>query len=183
MTASVDDILDAAREVFTAFGARRANVDDIARAAGVSRSTLYRSFPTKDALLLAVIDRETADFFDDLDRVARDLPPQEAVVECFVRGMSMMRDIPVLGRLAQTEPEAVTGATGRGHAVHLQAPRIAATLRRSGATMPDHELLQVSELLLRLASTFLLDPTSSLDISDQDAVRDYAKRFLSVLVA
>jgi TetR/AcrR family transcriptional regulator len=175
-------ILDAAREVFEQYGARRANVEDVARAAGVSRSTLYRSYPNKETLLLAVIERETGAFFDELDRVAADLPPQEAVVECFVRGMSMMRDIPVLGRLATTEPEMVTGLQGSGSMILVHTERVARTLRRSGARMPDDELHLVAELLLRLASTFLLDPGGSLDVTDPDAVRDYAKRYLSPLV-
>ncbi len=177
-----DAILDAARDVFEAFGVRRANVDDVARKAGVSRSTLYRAYPNKDALLLGVIDRETRAFLDELDRVAGDLPPQEAVIEAFVRGISIMRDIPVLGRLAQTEPDVITGMPGRGPVLLRLSDQIAVTLRRSGARMPDHELAEVAELLLRLASTFLLDPTGHLDLDDPIAVRDYAKRYLSQLV-
>ena len=177
-----DAILDAARDVFEEYGARRANVDDVARAAGISRSTLYRRFPTKESLLAAVIERETNAFLDELDRVAQDLPPQEAIIECFVRGMAMMREIPVLGRLAQTEPEMITGMPGRGPAVLEHSDRIARTLRRSGARMPDDELHVVAELLLRLASTFLLDPGGRLDVNDPDAARDYAKRYLSQLV-
>jgi hypothetical protein len=117
-----------------------------------------------------------------LDRIAADLPPQEAVIECFVRGMSMLHDIPVLSRLAETEPEIVTGMRGRGSLILLHTERVVGTLRRSGARMPDDDLRQVAELLLRLASTFLIDPDGSLDIDDADAVRDYAKRFLSQLV-
>jgi hypothetical protein len=48
--------------------------------------------------------------------------------------------------------------------------------------MPEDELLVVAELLLRLASTFLLDPAGRLDVNDPNAVRDYAKRYLSQLV-
>lgn len=177
-----DALLDAARDVFEAFGARRANVDDIARAAGVSRSTLYRRFPSKEALLVAVVERETSAFLDELDRVAADLPPQEAVIECFARGIAMLRDIPVIGRLAETEPEVITGISGRGLALLAQSDRIALTLRRSGARMPEDELHLVAELLLRLAASLLLDPSGHLDVADPVAVRDYAKRFLAQLV-
>ena len=38
-----DTLLDAARAVFEQYGARRANIDDIARVAGISRSTLYQA--------------------------------------------------------------------------------------------------------------------------------------------
>jgi AcrR family transcriptional regulator len=178
-----DAILDAARSVFEQYGARRANVDDVATAAGVSRSTLYRRYPTKDALLGAVVVRELDAFFDELDRVAADLPPQEAVVECFVRGIAIMQQIPVLGRLAQTEPEVITGLPGRGHLLLAHSDRIARTLRRAGARMPEEDLLMASELLLRLATTYLLDPRGRLDLADEAAARDMAKRFLAGLVA
>lgn len=177
-----DRILDAARTVFVQYGARRANVDDIAAAAGISRSTLYRRFPNKDALLAAVVVRETREFLDELERVATDLPPQEAVIECFVRGLMIMSEIPVIGRLAQTEPEVLSAMPGRGHLLLTHSDRIATILRRSGATMPDDELGMVAELLLRLSTTYLLDPGGHLDLTDEHAVRDFAKRYLSQLV-
>jgi len=177
-----DAILDAARAVFEQYGARRANVDDIAAAAGVSRSTLYRRYATKDDLLAAVVMRETDAFLDELDAVAADLPPQEAVIECFTRGLRIMRDIPVIGRLAQSEPDVIAGITDGNHLVLSQSDRIARTLRRSGATMPDDELALAAETLLRLASTYLMTPEGNLDLTDEHAVRDYAKRYLSPLV-
>ena len=87
------EILEAARHVFERYGTRRANVEDVARRAGVSRSTLYRAYPNKEALLEAVLLRQFDDFLTQLDRVAADLPPQEAVVECFTRGMALTREI------------------------------------------------------------------------------------------
>jgi TetR/AcrR family transcriptional regulator len=62
-------ILDAAQRIFEQYGARRANVEDVARAAGVSRSTLYRAYPNKDALLDAVLVRQFDAFLAELDRV------------------------------------------------------------------------------------------------------------------
>lgn len=175
-------LLDAARGVFAEYGARRANMDDVARAAGVSRSTLYRSYPTKDDLLGAVVLRELDAFFEELDRVAAPLAPQEAVIECFVRGISILDEVPVLGRLAKSEPDALGDLPGHGHLLIAQADRVMSTLRRSGATMPDDDLRQASELLLRVASTYLVDPGGTLDVTDEDAVRDFAKRFLAGLV-
>ena len=178
------EILDAARHVFERYGARRANVEDVARRAGVSRSTLYRAYPNKEALLEAVLLRQFDDFLTELDRVAADLPPQEAVVECFTRGMALTREIPLLARLAETEPEMITAAGAASHSslVLGSAERVAATLRRSGATMPDDELHVVAELMLRLAYTYLLNPRGNLDLSDEAAVRTYAARYLAPLV-
>jgi AcrR family transcriptional regulator len=46
-------ILEAAKEAFTRFGANT-SLDDIAKQAGVGAGTLYRHFPTRDALIEAV---------------------------------------------------------------------------------------------------------------------------------
>jgi AcrR family transcriptional regulator len=177
-------ILDAAQRVFEQYGARRANVEDVARAAGVSRSTLYRAYPNKEALLDAVLMRQLGDFMAELDRVASGLPPQEAVVECFTRGIALTREIPLLARLVETEPEIITGAGANSHSslVIGTADQVAKTLRRSGATMPDDELHVVAELMLRLAYTYLLNPRGNLDLTDEAAVRAYAARYLAPLV-
>lgn len=179
------DLLDAAQQVFEQFGPRRANVEDVARAAGISRSTLYRSYPNKDALLEAVLLRQFDRFLTELDRVAADLPPREAVVECFARGMALTREIPLLARLAETEPELVTAAGRLSHSALVlgSAERVASTLRRSGATMPDEELLAVAELMLRVAWTYLLYPAGRLDVTDEQAVREHARRYLAPLVS
>lgn len=51
-------VLAGAREVFIASGFEGASVDDIARTAGISKATLYRHFPDKEALFIAVISQE-----------------------------------------------------------------------------------------------------------------------------
>jgi AcrR family transcriptional regulator len=48
-------ITDAAYVLFRRSGFTRVNVDDIAKAAGITKRTLYSHFPSKDALLEAVL--------------------------------------------------------------------------------------------------------------------------------
>lgn len=176
-------ILEAARHVFEQFGARRANLADVAREARISRSTLYRAYPSKEALLQAVLDRQLDAFLDELDAVASGLSPQDAVVECFAAGIALTREVPLLARLLETEPEIITGA-GSSHssAVLGATNRVARTLRRSGATMPEAELRVVAELMLRIAYTYTLQPEGEVDMSDPAACRDYARRYLAALV-
>jgi len=177
-------ILDAAERVFTQYGARRANVEDVARAAGISRSTLYRAYPTKEALLQAVLDREIDEFFDQLDALAAGLPPREAIVVAYTAGIGLTREIPLLGRLLETEPEIITGLGGDVHSSTIlgSADRVAQTLRRSGATMPDDELHVVAELMLRIAYTYMLQPHGTVDMTDPDAASAYARKYLASLV-
>ena len=53
-----DQVLDGAREVFMAEGYEGASVDDIAKAAGVSKATLYSYFPDKKILFMEVARQE-----------------------------------------------------------------------------------------------------------------------------
>src|SRR6056297_1924860 len=53
-----DQVLEGARAVFLADGFEGASVDDIARAAGVSKATLYNYFPDKRFLFLQVAKTE-----------------------------------------------------------------------------------------------------------------------------
>ena len=59
-------ILDAAVLEFERLGFRRAALDDVARRAKVSRTTIYRKFAGRDELVTAVIDRENAALFADI---------------------------------------------------------------------------------------------------------------------
>jgi AcrR family transcriptional regulator len=56
-----ESILAAAREVFSKYG-MEAQMDEIARRAGVGVGTLYRHFPTKDELVGELIDIKLRDF-------------------------------------------------------------------------------------------------------------------------
>jgi len=178
-----DEILDAARTVFEQFGARRANVDDVARVAKISRSTLYRRFPNKDELLAAVIQREMDRLFDQLIASSHGLALDETVVECFTRGVRLFDEVPVIGRLAQTEPESLTLLNGRDpDLLMLGTQRVASTLRHAGATLADDDLMMASEVILRLASSFLLTPAGLLDLSDEASIRSFAWRHVVPLV-
>jgi AcrR family transcriptional regulator len=54
--ATRERILDAALEVFARKGYHRAIVDDIVRASGTSKGAVYRHFPNKEAVFLALVD-------------------------------------------------------------------------------------------------------------------------------
>ena len=59
-------ILDAALVEFERHGFRRVALDDVAKRAGVSRTTIYRRFVNRDELVGAVIERENVALFADI---------------------------------------------------------------------------------------------------------------------
>jgi AcrR family transcriptional regulator len=71
-------ILEAAKEAFTRFGAS-ASLDDIARQAGVGPGTLYRHFPTRDALIESVYRGEVEKLAAAERKFAETMPPVEAL--------------------------------------------------------------------------------------------------------
>lgn len=71
-------ILEAAKDAFTRFGAG-ASLDDIARQAAVGAGTLYRHFPTRDALIEAVYRSEVEKLAAAERRFAETMPPLEAL--------------------------------------------------------------------------------------------------------
>ncbi len=62
----VDELLDAAELLFQEHGADVTSTAAVARAAGVSEKTLFWYFPSKDHLLVGVIDRRWQRVVDEL---------------------------------------------------------------------------------------------------------------------
>jgi len=71
-------ILEVAKGAFTRLGAN-ASLDEIAKEAGVGPGTLYRHFPTRDALIEAVYRTEVEKLAAAARQFAGQLPPVEAL--------------------------------------------------------------------------------------------------------
>jgi AcrR family transcriptional regulator len=71
-------ILEVAKEAFTRFGAA-ASLDDIAKQAAVGAGTLYRHFPTRDALIEAVYRSEVEKLAAAERKFAATMPPVDAL--------------------------------------------------------------------------------------------------------
>jgi AcrR family transcriptional regulator len=71
-------ILEVAKEAFTRSGAN-ASLDDIAKEAGVGAGTLYRHFPTRDALIETVYRTEVEKLAAAEKEFSENLPPIEAL--------------------------------------------------------------------------------------------------------
>jgi AcrR family transcriptional regulator len=73
-------LLETAKAAFAEKGSG-ASHDEIARTAGVGAGTLYRHFPTRDALVAAVYRNETDQLVAAADRLAETYPPVTALRE------------------------------------------------------------------------------------------------------
>jgi AcrR family transcriptional regulator len=73
-----EQLLEAAKAAFNTAGAE-ASLEEIARRAGVGIGTLYRHFPTRDALLAAVYRREVAQLSAAVDTLLASHEPVQAL--------------------------------------------------------------------------------------------------------
>jgi AcrR family transcriptional regulator len=83
---NLDRLLEAAAECFAEQGVD-ASIDEIARRAGVGHGTVFRRFPTKDALLAAVLAGQMLQLSTAAD-VAYGEPDAGAAFDRFVRNVA-----------------------------------------------------------------------------------------------
>ena len=175
--AATNAILDAAVLEFEQHGFRRVALDDVARRAGVSRTTIYRRFAGRDELVGAVIDRENALLFANIaDELKSRRPQSNYYVEAFTCAIVRFRQHRVLTRMIADEPGLMLELA---HQHWLPAvDRMAAALRvifpdgfaeQIGADAVD----ELADTILRYAAMALLLPARE-PLIDADDIRAFA---------
>jgi AcrR family transcriptional regulator len=119
-------ILEVAKEVFTRDGAG-ASLDDIARRTGIGPGTLYRHFPTRDALIEAVYRSEVEKLAAAEQRFAATMAPLEALrswMLLFIDHVSEKRLIlPAMDTVAGGAMRLIEGARNLIHATFTVSVR------------------------------------------------------------
>jgi AcrR family transcriptional regulator len=140
-------LLTVAVEAFAEHG-EGASLDDIAKRAGVGSGTLYRHFPTRQALLeAAYLDRVEA-IAARADALADELPPGEALGEWLYElgaGMIRMRGLKALLGPAVTDSGALVN-TACGDSVKAAAGRLVRAAQEAGTLRQDVEPVDVLRL-------------------------------------
>jgi AcrR family transcriptional regulator len=128
-------VLSAAADAFAARGAD-VPLEDIARSAGVGIGTLYRHFPTRDALVEAVYRNEIDVLCERADELLESMPPDLALAEwmrLFVRHVATKKGmLSVLKPLLGSNPSFFDQTRGRATAAAtklLEAGVAAGTVR------------------------------------------------------
>jgi AcrR family transcriptional regulator len=95
-------VLAAASEAFATYGSD-AQMDDVARAAGVGVGTVYRHFPTKEALVAELVRRKFETFVAQARQALDEPDPWEAFAGMLRRNAELMaRDAAVREAIAHT---------------------------------------------------------------------------------
>lgn len=175
---SVAAVLDAAIQTL---GQRPdASMEEVARAAGVSRQTVYAHFPSRDALVDAVIEQAGAEFTVLVDGLELDqVPPAQALTRLLEAGWQVAARYPFLWLQPVVDP----GKDAERHAPVLS--RMLDIVRRgqaSGdldASVPAHWLLSASLALGRAAE----DEVKAGRMSIEEATRAMHEAVLRLLGA
>lgn len=182
-----ETILDAALVELERHGFRKVALDDVARRAGVSRTTIYRRFANRDELVGAVIERENVALFADIAKELKEAKPQaNYYVEAFTLSIMTFRRHRVLNQMIVDDPALAQEMLHRHYGAAVE--RMAAALlvifpdgfaERIGAPAVN----DLADTILRYAAMALLLPSVQ-PLQTADDVRAFATRhFLPSLPA
>jgi AcrR family transcriptional regulator len=165
-----DSIVAAARNAFTEHGPG-APLDDIAKRACVGAGTLYRHFPTREALIEAVYRGEIAELSDRAYKLAKELPPGEALVAWIREQVQwIVRNRGLAATLkASIETGSETFAWCKS-SLRSAAGTVLAAAQEQGAIRPDVQVFD----LLRLGH--------GIGLAAEHASPDETERLLSIML-
>ena len=172
-------ILDAAVVEFEQHGFRRVALEDVARRARVSRTTIYRRFANKDELIAAVIEDENVTLFADIATELKQAAPQSNYyVEAFTHSILKFRSHRVLHRMVTDEPALVLQLANQHWDAAIE--RMADALRiifppGFADRIGEDAVNELSDTILRYAAMVLLLPgVTPLDTAED--LRAFATR-------
>jgi len=148
-----EQILQSARAVFAESGAD-AQIDDVARHAGVGVGTVYRHFPTKQALLTELV-RQTFRLFTGWAREALEAGGEPfALIEGLLRRIAETAagDAGVQYALASTAGQAETEAPAEQDELIAVIAELIEGARRAGTIRPGIEATDIAMLICGVVS-------------------------------
>jgi AcrR family transcriptional regulator len=156
------------------------SIADIARTLGVTRQTVYRYFPSTDALLIQAGVVAATDFLDRLAAHIEGLTdPMDAAVEAIATALEWLPKDKHIGLLlapgrTPAHTESVTSDLGLQFAQSV--------VRRfdvdwAAAGFDDDELDELAEYLLRIIQSFVIDPGRPPRTGAR--LRDYLRRWVA----
>lgn len=181
-----DRVLEVATDLFYREGVRAVGVDTIVARSGVAKMSLYRSFPSKDDLVVAFLEERNRRFFAWWDRT---MGPHEGDPGAQLRGLIAAviekvrrpdyRGCPFLNTSAEFPgPEHPARAVIAGHKREVRA-RLLECCRRLGAARPE----MLTEQLIVLMDGVYAYPESFADAEAAAAVVDAAEALIAIQAA
>jgi AcrR family transcriptional regulator len=164
--AAADRILDAAEELFTRHDPGSVGMNEIARAAGCSRATLYRYFENREALRAAYVHRETHRLADAIkDQISDVNDPGERLMAHVTTTLRLVRESPALAAwFATTHPPIGGEMAEQSEVITALAAAFVNSLRADDPTVVENR----GRWLVRVITSLLIFPGR--DAADERAM-------------
>jgi AcrR family transcriptional regulator len=181
-----EDLLSAAARRFVAEGIRATTMEDIARDAGAGKATLYRYFANKDAVIDALLERESERFARGVELAARGADHADAVARleaAFVAGVRFFVEHPLLIRDRDEEPAVLLPRiTADGGPLVRRALALFATLIVQGIDAGELRRVDATaaaEVVIRLILSYFVFPPMHVRVDDPVEASTFAHALIA----
>jgi len=175
-------LLDAAEGCLEQFGPQKTSMEDVARAAGMSRATVYRYFENRDALLLGVASRQASALAAEaINYLGQFNTISDWMVEGLLFTLREMPSRPVFASLVTSLDSRASGSLLLGSTglvqigVNVLQPMFA-NAKEQGLLRDDVDPEMLVEWLLRVLWTYLNAPSQV--ATDEEGMRKLFRMML-----
>ena len=182
---SRERILDAASDLMVRYGLRRWSMDDVAEVAGIGRTSVYRSFSSREDLVHAVLAGELRQTLTDVkaagDRYRR---LEDRVIEGALTALGALRGS-LVERLLRSDPATLLPflTTDAGGLVALARRAVVESMRSQGLVGNEQQAAEVAEVAARLGLSFILTRDTVFPLEDPEELRASLRRLLRPVLA
>jgi AcrR family transcriptional regulator len=173
-------ILDAASDLMRAYGLKRWSMEDVAERTAIGRTSVYRSFSTRDDLVHAVLARELRVTVSKIQAAAVAAPSlEDGIIEGALVGLAALRSS-LVERLLQSDPATLLPflTTGAGPLVSLTRDLLVAQAHVVGTSIDPRQASELAEVATRLGLSFILTRESVFPIEEEERLRESLRRLL-----
>jgi AcrR family transcriptional regulator len=173
-------IADAVVRCVGRWGVAKTTLDDVAREAGCSRATVYRTFPGgKDPLIKAALAAELHRFGEGL---AQRLGGADTLEDVLVGGMThagtFILDHEALQFLLAHEPELILPSISFGRMTRVLRTASAFAAPYLSPYVGEEEAPRVAEWVARIVFSYAVSPDDRVDLRDEESVRRLVRTFV-----
>ena len=180
-SSATDTYLDAARDCILDIGWRRTTLTEVARRAGVSRMTIYRSWPDMSQLLGDLMTREWAGIVTASD-------PTSPITDQLVDSVRALRGNELFQRIVELDPELLLpyllNRRGRSQDLILELIEDAIRAGQADGSIRDGNPVVMARSLVLAAHGFVISGHTMVDddVSEED-LADEARLLISKVLA
>jgi AcrR family transcriptional regulator len=159
-TDTANRILDAAFDRVYAVGMSRTTVEDVAKAAGITRQTVYRYFASKDQLLTMLLVREEERLLTAVRaRLDSSRRFEDGLADALLYCLTFAREHPLLDRLLATDSETLLPyLTTRSGPLIARARSSVIDLLKSRSGFSPDVLEAGADAIVRIVLSYALTP-------------------------